>query len=319
MKSEKTLAIHVSALCKSFRTGLRRRKTPALRGLDLDVTAGEIFGFLGPNGAGKTTTIKILTGLLRPDAGRISLFGLSPRDARARQRVSFLPEQPDFYDYLRPGEFLTHCGRLSGMDSTVLRRRVPELLERVGLDPVEKRPLCKFSKGMLQRVGIAQVMIADPDLYILDEPMGSLDPLGRRWIKDLIIDLGRAGKTVFFSSHILSEAETVCDRVAFLDRGRLIAQGRLDELLTTSVGAWEIVAAGHDCGGDEEIAASATSVLPSGANTKLTVEGEDQPGRLLRLLLSRDQRIVSLNRQHSSLEDVFVRALTEAPAGKEIL
>ncbi len=319
MKSENPIAVHVSALCKSFRTGLRRKRTIALRGLDLDVSEGEIFGFLGPNGAGKTTTIKILAGLLRPDAGRISLFGRSPRDARARRRMSYLPEQPDFYDYLRPAEFLTHCGRLSGMDPALLRQRVPELLDKVGLDPQERRQLRKFSRGMLQRVGVAQVMIADPDLYILDEPMGGLDPLGRRWIKDLIIDLGRAGKTVFFSSHILSEAEIVCDRVAFLDRGRLIAQGRLDELLATSVGTWEIVVAGHDCGGDEEIAASATSILPLGSDTKISVEGEDQPNRLLRLLLSRGRRIVSLNRQHSSLEDVFVRTLAESPAGKEIL
>lgn len=312
-----TSAIEIRALCKTFRVGLRRRRAVALRGLDLDVKAGEIFGFLGPNGAGKTTTIKTLVGLLKPDSGHVKLFGLPPRDTNIRRRIAYLPEQTYFYDYLRPGEFLFYCGRLSGMSSAVLRRRVPELLERVGLDPGERRQLRKFSKGMLQRVGIAQAMIADPDLFILDEPMGGLDPLGRRWIKDLILDLGRAGKTVFFSSHILSEAETVCDRVAFLQRGRRIAQGQLDELLTAPAGAFEIIVAGQDCGRDEQITGYAVSVEIAGSDTKLIVEGQNQPERALQWLLSRGFRIVSVNRQHSSLEDVFVRTLNETPGREE--
>jgi ABC-2 type transport system ATP-binding protein len=309
-------AIRIRALFKTFRTGLRRKKTRALKGLDLDVARGEIFGFLGPNGAGKTTAIKILVGLLKADSGEASLLGRPVADVSCRRRMAYLPELPDFYDYLTPVELLFHCGLLSGLDRHHIKRRVPELLERVGLDPEEKRSLRKFSKGMLQRVGIAQTMLADPDVYILDEPMGGLDPLGRRWVKDLILELGKSGKTVFFSSHVLSEAEAVCDRVAFLHRGRLMAQGSLREVLEAHTDCWEIQVEGHAVRTDENIQPKAARIEPAGPDT-LLVPAVDRPDALLGALLAGGHRIRSVNQRHASLEEVFVRTLSGSGEQRE--
>ena len=231
-------AISMSRVHKTFRTGFRRRRTRALRGLDLQVERGEIFGFLGPNGAGKTTTIKILVDLLRPDSGDVRVLGHASRDRRSRLKLAYLPELPSFYDYLNPVELLNHLGRLAGLDRHTLKKRVPQLLERVGLDPAERRQLRKFSKGMLQRVGIAQTLIGDPELVILDEPMSGLDPIGRREIRGLIMRLREENKTVFFCSHILADVETICDRVAILNCGKLIKTGTVAEILqeeTTAV------------------------------------------------------------------------------------
>jgi len=306
--SGQTPAIRVRSLQKTFRTGLRRRRTSALIGLDLEVAPGEVFGFIGPNGAGKTTTIKILVGLLRPDGGEASLFGRPVSDIRSRRRVSYLPELPDFYDYLTPGEFLRHCGRLSGIDAGELKRQVPGLLEQAGLDANEKRPMRKFSKGMLQRVGLAQAMLGDPDLYILDEPMGGLDPLGRRWVKDLIADLGHRGKTVFFSSHVLAEAEAVCDRVAFLHRGRLLASGSLRDVLEAHTNAWEVLVEGEAVRSDESLKPLTARLDAAGEDT-LLVPAAERPDELLKALLAGPHRIRSVNQRHASLEEVFIRTL----------
>jgi ABC-2 type transport system ATP-binding protein len=316
-------AIEIRSLHKTFRTGLRRKRIEALRGLDLDVIPGQIFGFLGPNGAGKTTTIKILVGLLRPDSGKAYIFGKQVGEAGSRRRIAFVPELPDFYDYLRPGEFLNHCGRLSGLEAGMLKKKIPELLQRVGLDPEEKRQMRKFSKGMLQRVGIAQALLADPDLYILDEPMGGLDPLGRRWVKDLILELAQAGKTVFFSSHVLGEAEAVCDRVAFLHHGRMVAQGPLREVLAKGVpgahtaGSWEILVEGGAADNDREVVEHTARVERSGPDTLLVPKGTDKPDAFLLLLLKRGHSIRSVNQQRVSLEDAFIRTVDDEKRGKE--
>jgi ABC-2 type transport system ATP-binding protein len=314
--SETTPAIRIRSLRKTFRTGLRRRRTEALHGLDLEVAPGEVFGFLGPNGAGKTTTIKILVGLLAPDGGEAYLFNRSVRDAQARQRVAYLPEMPDFYDYLNPAEFLKHCGKLSGMKDKELGKKIPELLEQVGLNADEKRQLRKFSKGMLQRVGVAQVLLGSPDLFILDEPMGGLDPLGRRWLKDLILKLGRAGKTVFFSSHVLAEAEAVCDRVAFLHRGRLLAQGSLREVTQTREDVWEILVEGEAVRRDPSVQPLTATMEPAGTDT-LVVPAGDGPNGLLMQLLARNYSVRSVNQRHASLEEVFIRTLDADQNGKE--
>jgi ABC-2 type transport system ATP-binding protein len=276
--------------------------------LDLEVAPGEVFGFIGPNGAGKTTTIKILVGLLRPDGGEASLFGLPVSDIQSRKKISYLPELPDFYDYLTPGEFLHHCGRLSGIDAGELKRRVPELLGQAGLDTNEKRQMRKFSKGMLQRVGLAQAMLGEPDLYILDEPMGGLDPLGRRWVKETIAELGRRGKTVFFSSHVLAEAEAVCDRVAFLNRGRLLASGSLREVLESHTDAWEVLVEGEAVRSDESVKSQVAKIEVAGLDTLLVPAG-DRPDALLKALLAGSHRIRSVNQRHASLEEVFIRTL----------
>ena len=301
-----THAISIQGLHKTFRTGLRRRRSLAVRGLDLQVAPGEVFGFLGHNGAGKTTTIKILVGLLRADAGRAEIFGVPVGHPEARRRLAYLPELPDFYDYLTPGEFLLHVGSLTGLEPGALRRRVPAVLEEVGLDPNERRAMRKFSKGMLQRVGIAQTLLADPDLYIWDEPMGGLDPFGRRWVKDLLLGLARRGKTVFFSSHVLAEAEAICHRVAILHQGALVDQGAMQELLQRQVGGWEITVEGRALLGDAQLAGFGAEVQEAGPDVLVRLPPERRPEELVAHLIGRGHRLGGVQRQHRSLEDVFL-------------
>ena len=307
-----TPAIHLRDLRKTFRIGFRRRRTEAVCGLDLDVAPGEVFGFFGPNGAGKTTTIKILVGLLRPDSGEARLFDREAADPRARSRTAYLPELPDFYDYLTPFEFLLHCGRVSALPGREARRRVPALLEKVGLDPGERRQLRKFSKGMLQRIGLAQAMLADPDLYILDEPMSGLDPVGRRWAKDLLLELSRAGKTIFFSSHVLAEAETICNRVAFLQRGRLVGEGNLSDLLRSAAGTYEILVSGHPPLKDAGLDGAVTEMLPNGPDTLLVLKRGQAPETVLQNLLARGCAIRSCGQRSASLEDIFLETMAAA-------
>jgi ABC-2 type transport system ATP-binding protein len=314
----KPLAIQVRSLQKTFRIGLRRKRQDALRGLDLEVAQGEIFGFLGPNGAGKTTTIKILLDLLRADRGQASLLGRDTRDPASRLRVAYLPELPDFYDYLTPAEFLTDCGALSKLAPNKVRERIPMLLAKVGLDPREKRQLRKFSKGMLQRIGIAQTMLADPDLFILDEPMSGLDPIGRRWVKDLISELGKAGKTVFFSSHILAEAESVCTRVAFINRGQQVAQGSLSEILQSHIQTQEIVVEGSAIREDPAVTTLVSRTEANGSDTLLELAPNQDSNQALQWLLAHGHRIRSCAPRHATLEEVFLRTLQgESKQGEE--
>ncbi len=222
--------ISVQGLTKRY-GGPRSRDKVALQDLTLDVPAGEIFGFLGPNGAGKTTTIKLLLGLIAPTAGTGTVLGCPLGSVEARRRLGFLPESPYFYEYLRGPELLAYYGRLCGLGRAESRRRAEALLRQVGLWESRHLHVRKYSRGMLQRLGLAQALINDPDLVILDEPAGGLDPIGRREMRDALLQLRDQGKTVFLSSHILAEVETVCDRVAILHRGRLVATGRIGELL----------------------------------------------------------------------------------------
>jgi ABC-2 type transport system ATP-binding protein len=236
--------IVVDGLRKTFRTPFRQKKVEAVKSVSFTVGRGEIFGFLGPNGAGKTTTIKVLTGLVRASAGFVSVLGGRPDDIAVKARIGFLPEQPYFYDYLTPRELLDVFGRLFGMPRDRRKRRIGELLEQVGLGYASDRTLRKFSKGMLQRVGIAQALLNDPELVILDEPMSGLDPIGHREVIDLIAALKARGATVFFSSHILADVERLCDRVAVLDRGLMKATGSLDALLGGTSDEKEVVLRG---------------------------------------------------------------------------
>jgi len=222
-------AIEINNLFKVFR-GKKLARVEALKDLSLAIPTGEVFGFLGPNGAGKSTTIKTLMGLIRPTSGRVRLMGLDVTDARSRLLVGFLPENPAFYDFLSAREYLQFVGRTFKMEPALLKKRIEEVLERFDLVAAAKRPMRGYSKGMVQRLGLAQTLVHDPDLYILDEPMSGLDPLGRALVKDLIKELKQKGKTVFFSSHITSDVESVCDRVGIILKGELQTVESVDTL-----------------------------------------------------------------------------------------
>src|SRR5437899_5010432 len=238
-------ALATDELTKDYAIGFwRKRPYRALDRLTLDVARGEVFGFLGPNGAGKTTTLKLLMQLVYPTSGRAEILGRPPGDIDAKRRLGYLPENPYFYDYLTAEELLTYFGGLLGLHGAGRRRRVSALLDDVGIGAERRLQLRKFSKGMLQRVGIAQALINDPELVVFDEPMSGLDPLGRRDIRALILQLRDRGCTVFFSSHVLSDAEALCSRVAILARGRLVANGLLSDMLAFHARGWELVVAG---------------------------------------------------------------------------
>src|SRR3954467_12863389 len=238
-------AIQTEQLTKDFAVGFwRKRPRRALEALTLDVAPGEVFGFLGPNGAGKTTTLKLLMQLVFPTSGRAELFGRPLGDFAVKRRIGYLPENPYFYDYLTAEELLQYFAALFGYRRAECRARATRLLDDVGIAGERRLQLRKFSKGMLQRVGIAQALINDPDLVIFDEPMSGLDPLGRRDVRALILRLRDRGCTVFFSSHVPSDAETLCSRVAILAKGRLVASGRLADMQAFRANGWELVVAG---------------------------------------------------------------------------
>jgi ABC-2 type transport system ATP-binding protein len=294
-------------LGKAFRGHLGIGRTVAVEGLDLEVAAGQIFGLLGPNGAGKTTTLKMILGLLRPDTGEVRLFGDPPSSPAARARLGYLPENPYFYDYLTAEEFLDFYGRLRGMPAAHRRETVRAALERVGLAERRATPLRKFSKGMVQRLGLAQAIQHDPDLVILDEPMSGLDPIGRREVRDLILGLKRAGRTVFFSSHILQDAEMICDRVAILDRGRLRTSGRLADLIAESAPWFEVAVRGalpRDHG--------AELLSEEGEEHLLRVADEDALERLIDAVRAKGGRVVGVWPRRETLEDLFLRRVGQA-------
>jgi ABC-2 type transport system ATP-binding protein len=288
---------------KSYRTHLSLRKYWILRDLSLSIRAGEIFGFIGTNGAGKTTTIKLALGLIFPDSGTIRLFGEDARRVEPRRRIGFLPENPYLYDYLTGAEFLDFHARLHGLDAVARRRRVPELLERVGLGNRGDRPLRHYSKGMLQRIGLAQALVNDPDLVILDEPMSGLDPIGRREVRDIILELKSRGRTVFFSTHILSDTEMVCDRVGILVRGALRAVGRIEDLVAREVPFWEVTLRGL---GDRGLPCGR---IMSRREDQVLVRVETQADlhRLMGALNGGGATLVSVTPARQSLEDLFLR------------
>jgi len=298
--------IEVDGLSKTFRPPFRARKVEAVKSVSLTVRRGEVYGFLGPNGAGKTTTIKVLTGLIRPTSGKVVVLGGAPGDINVKQHIGFLPEQPYFYDYLKPGELLDVFGRLFGMGRQVRRRRIDELLELVGLTDARNRRLRKFSKGMLQRVGIAQALLNDPDLVILDEPMSGLDPLGRKEVSDLVASLKSEGKTVFFSSHILTDIERLCDRVMIIDRGVMKASGRLGDLLSGGRLEKDVLVS---AGGDLQRLADwpgVEGVEPVGPDSTRIVVAGPQSDAVLHRLLEDDFPIMSVTDRRMSLETLIM-------------
>lgn len=227
-------AIEIKGLCKQFK-GKRLTKVDALKGLDLQISVGEVFGFLGPNGAGKSTTIKLIMGLLKPTSGTTSIMGIDSALTDSRRQVGFLPENPAFYDYLSAEEYVTFVGSQFRMESSLLKRRTEEVLKRLDLWEARKRPMRSYSKGMVQRVGLAQALVHDPDVYILDEPMSGLDPIGRALVKDIILDLKKRGKCVFFSTHITDDVEKICDRVGVIVKGNLVAVDRVENIMRSGI------------------------------------------------------------------------------------
>jgi ABC-2 type transport system ATP-binding protein len=310
-------AIRTEALSKHYQLGFwRPRPYVALDALTLAVGRGEIFGFLGPNGAGKTTTLKLLMQLIYPTSGHAEILGRPLGDIGVKRRIGYLPENPYFYDYLTAEELLQYFARLFGYDAADSRARSSKLLDEVGIGAERRLQLRKFSKGMLQRVGIAQALINDPELVFFDEPMSGLDPLGRREIRQLILRLRDRGCTVFFSSHVLSDAETLCSRVAILAGGRLVASGALSEMLAFQVRGWELVVSGLPV-------AALEHARRNGAVTRATLLGAGRyslelplstaPERVLAELTTAGGQLVSLTPMRETLEDFFVRQIDSAP------
>jgi ABC-2 type transport system ATP-binding protein len=305
-------AIEILGLEKTYTVGFWRKKPKhALRPLNLVVEDGEVFGFLGANGAGKTTTLKLLMGLIFPTAGSARILGMEIADPRMKAQIGFLPEQPYFYDYLTARELLEYYGQLSGMDPRQRSRKVDDVLQRVGLPEVSGVQLRKFSKGMLQRVGIAQAILHDPKVVFLDEPMSGLDPMGRREVRDLIAQLKHEGKTVFFSTHILSDAETLCDRVGIIHQGELRGVGVVADLTSSVHGKVEVVWQGN---------AVPQSLRALGAECHITgdtvraVLSEANQDTALEALRRERLRLISVTPVRHSLEDYFIQKLRPAEA-----
>jgi ABC-2 type transport system ATP-binding protein len=297
-----TPPVLLEGITKAFHGHLGIGRHVAVDGLSLRVERAEIFGLVGPNGAGKTTTLKMMLGLLRADRGVVRLFGRPPSDPLARRHVGFLPENPYFYDYLTAEEFLDFYGRLKGMEQPRRREAVRDRLARVGLSRSHGTALRKFSKGMIQRLGLAQAILDQPDLLILDEPMSGLDPVGRREVRDLILSFRAEGKTVLFSSHILQDAEMVCDRVAILRGGKLRSVGRLDDLISRNVRWYEVGIRGQapEMHGVERLSSS-------GPETLVRVPDVDTLTRLLAVVQESGGRVLSVWPYRETLEDLFLK------------
>lgn len=290
----------------------RRR---ALDRLDLTVEEGEIFGLIGPNGAGKTTTLKLLMGIIYPTEGEAEILGRPVADKEMRRRIGYLPEHPYFYDYLTGLELLVYFGQLFGLSAAERRARADELLEKVGMTEAAHVPLRQYSKGMTQRLGIAQALVNRPRLVFLDEPMSGLDPVGRREMTHLVRELRDSGVTVFFCSHILPDVEQLCDRVAILNRGKLVEIGRLSEILDVSVQAVEVVAENVSEELEAKLREAARDVRRIGERCQIAFEGPEDFHRTLSSFSDSGARLVSVNRVKQTLEDHFMREVNAARAG----
>jgi ABC-2 type transport system ATP-binding protein len=310
-------AIVIDRLTKVYRSSwFGRALMPALDGLSLSVQQGEIYGFLGPNGSGKTTTLKILMGLMQATSGGAEILGKPLGDVQVRHRIGFLPESPYFYEYLTAEEFLAFYGHLAGLERAELGRKITQLLDLVGLAEARTRQLRKFSKGMLQRVGLAQALIHDPELVVLDEPMSGLDPVGRKQVRDLILSLRDQGKTVFFSTHIIPDVEMICDRVAIVVKGKLLAEGRVDELVNPGhAQSVEVVCEGIKAGEVAAIASVATRVLQRGDHSLVVLPGPEQVEPVLSAIRTQGGKLVSVTPQKGSLEELFMKQTGATPTG----
>jgi ABC-2 type transport system ATP-binding protein len=302
--------VRVSGLVKDFRPGFGLRKKRVLHGISFSVRQGEIFGFIGPNGAGKTTTLKVLMGLIRPSAGEASILGHDVRETAFRRHVGFLPENPWFYDFLTGREFLRFYARVSGVARGSREARIRELLAKVGLADAADQRLRTYSKGMLQRVGIAQALVHDPGVVFLDEPMSGLDPIGRKEIRDLILRLHAEGKTVFMNTHILSDVEMICHRVAIIVRGRIRYEGSIDEFLDAGERESDVVLAGLPTELAAELEDLGARLRGLGDRTEVRV-AEKQVAEVLSRALAAGAQVISVAPHRASLETIFLSAVEE--------
>ena len=289
MTTSNAAAISVRGVTKAFPIPFQRRSVFAVRDMNLQVEAGQIYGLLGPNGSGKSTTLKIILGLVAPTRGRVEIFGRDSRHAASREAVGFLPESPYFYKYLTGAETLRFFGKLSGLRKTTLAKRIDELLDFVGLSDARDRRLSGYSKGMLQRIGLAQALVHEPKLVVLDEPTAGVDPAGSRDIRDLLLDLKRRGITVLLSSHVLSQAQEVCDRVGILAQGVLVREGAVEELLA----------------------------LENQTDVVLRNASPDLLGEIAAVAERAGASVIEHRKSHTTLEQLFLETTRQPGAGRE--
>jgi ABC-2 type transport system ATP-binding protein len=296
---------------KSYRSGLTRTRKMAVENLSLEIEQGGIFGLLGPNGAGKTTTLKVILGLVLPDSGNGSVLGKPLGDSSSHHRLGFLPEQPYFYGFMNAEKGLALYGRLFGLDSATIRSRTSDLLELVGLQHDPHLTLDKYSKGMLQRFGIAQALLNDPELVIMDEPSSGLDPVGQKEVRDVLLHIKEEGRTIFLSSHQLSEVENICDSVSILNHGKVVQEGKLADLLSTE-GLMTITVRGDDKSLVNKFLTLARKVEQRDGNTVLEVDNE-RIHRALEMVQELNLELISAAPQRRSLEDLFLETVRESP------
>jgi ABC-2 type transport system ATP-binding protein len=300
--------LEITNLKKSFRSNFLIKKYHILKGIDISVEQGEIYGFLGPNGAGKTTTIKCILGLLFPDEGEIQINGQPSASIAARSQIGFLPENPYFYDYLSASEMLHFSASLFGIPAAIAQERIDLLLNQVGLEGREHLKLRKFSKGMTQRLGMAQALIQDPVCLILDEPFSGLDPIGRKEFRDLILNLKSQGKTIFFSSHILQDMEMMVDKVGIIINGRISRQGKLSEMIASSTNYYEIVCSRIS---EKQLAQINPNFISRDNQFIITLDNETDINLVVESIIHNSGLVIAVNPVKKTLEDIFLNEIRE--------
>ena len=301
------LVLEVNGLYKTFHIGFLRKRVDAVRGTSFSVKRGEIFGLLGPNGAGKTTTIKSILRLIFPTKGDIRIFGRPSGDREAAKRVGYMPENPYVYQYLKPIEFLDLCGRLVGLEKQERRARSEEMIDKVGLRDAADRPIGKFSKGMMQRIGLAQALLHDPELLVLDEPMSGLDPIGRKEVRDLLLEQRERGKTLLFTSHILHDVELLCDRVVIMQQGKITSEGQVHDLLESAGRRVEIRLSSASQKLRDSLTSRGTIVDGGAGHLTLQVDGQQAVDEVLRISSAAGARLDAMIPERESLENLFIK------------